>query len=55
MQMHGGIGYICGVAIERLFRDARMGPIHPGNPALAHELIAKMALGIDLDQQPRWG
>jgi alkylation response protein AidB-like acyl-CoA dehydrogenase len=51
----GGLGVSRGGEIERLFRDARMGPIHPGNPALAHELIAKMALGIDLDQQPRWG
>jgi len=24
MQMHGGIGYICGVEIERLFRDHRV-------------------------------
>jgi hypothetical protein len=41
--------------MERLFRDARAGRFHPANAALTHELIAKMRLGIDLDEQPRWG
>ncbi len=51
----GGLGVARHSEFERLFRDARMGPIHPANPALTHELMAKIALGIDLDGQPRWG
>ena len=41
--------------LERLFRDARAGRFHPANSHLAHELVAKTALGIDPDEQPRWG
>ena len=38
-----------------LFRDARAGRFHPANSALTHELMAKMTLGIDPDESPRWG
>jgi hypothetical protein len=41
--------------LERLFRDARAGRFHPANSSLTHELVAKMTLGIDPDEQPRWG
>lgn len=51
----GGFGVSRGGMLERLFRDARMGRLHPGNFALTHELIAKVHLGIDLDAPPRWG
>ena len=51
----GGLGVARSGEFERLFRDARMGPIHPANPTLSRELISKIALGIDLDNQPRWG
>jgi alkylation response protein AidB-like acyl-CoA dehydrogenase len=51
----GGFGVSRGGPLERLFRDARMGKLHPGNFALTHELIAKIHLGIDLDAPPRWG
>lgn len=51
----GGFGVSRGGPLERLFRDARMGRLHPGNFALTHELIAKVHLGIDLDASPRWG
>ncbi len=50
----GGLGVAKKSEFERLLRDARMGPIHPANPALSHELVAKINLGIDLDAQPRW-
>jgi hypothetical protein len=33
----------------------RSGGFHPANPLLAHEFIGKMALGIDIAEQPRWG
>jgi alkylation response protein AidB-like acyl-CoA dehydrogenase len=51
----GGLGVARHSEFERLFRDARMGPIHPANPQLAHEIIGKITLGLDLDAQPRWG
>jgi len=40
---------------EQLFRDARLGRIHPGNSMLTHELVGKLSLGINPDEQPRWG
>jgi alkylation response protein AidB-like acyl-CoA dehydrogenase len=51
----GGFGIFKKSPFERLFRDARLGRIHPGNSALSHELIAKLTLGISPDEQPRWG
>lgn len=41
--------------LERLFRDARLGRIHPANSALTHELLAKFALGLNPDDPQRWG
>ena len=41
--------------LERLFRDCRAGRFHPANSALTHEFAAKMTLGINPDEQPRWG
>ena len=49
-QRAGGLG-----DVEQLFRDARMGRFHPGNTLLTHELVGKMSLGINPDEQPRWG
>ena len=40
---------------RRLVRDARLVGIHPANSFLTHEVVAKTALGISLDEQPRWG
>jgi alkylation response protein AidB-like acyl-CoA dehydrogenase len=51
----GGAGIFRGGAYERLLRDARLGRIHPANSFLTHEVVAKTALGISLDEQPRWG
>jgi alkylation response protein AidB-like acyl-CoA dehydrogenase len=55
MTMSGGAGMFKSSELERLYRDVRCGGFHPANPLLAHELIGKMALGIDLGEQPRWG
>jgi len=41
--------------LERLSRDCRAGRFHPANSAFAHELVAKLTLGINPDEQPRWG
>lgn len=51
----GGHGIFRSAGYERLLRDARLGRIHPANSFLTHEVVAKTALGISLDEQPRWG
>jgi alkylation response protein AidB-like acyl-CoA dehydrogenase len=51
----GGFGVARGGELERLFRDARMGRLHPATSPVAHEVVAKIHLGIDPDIQPRWG
>jgi alkylation response protein AidB-like acyl-CoA dehydrogenase len=55
LDIAGGAGIFRSEGYERMLRDARLGRIHPANSFLAHEVIAKTALGIDLDEQPRWG
>jgi alkylation response protein AidB-like acyl-CoA dehydrogenase len=51
----GGFGIFKKTPLERLFRDARLGRIHPANAMLTRELVAKLTLGINPDEQPRWG
>ena len=51
----GGFGIFRPAGLERLFRDARLGRIHPANAMLTREVVAKTALGIGLDESPRWG
>jgi alkylation response protein AidB-like acyl-CoA dehydrogenase len=53
--LSGGAGVFKGNRLEQLLRDARLGRIHPGNSLLTHELVGKLSLGIDPDEQPRWG
>ena len=55
MDLAGGFGIFKAAGFERLFRDARLGRIHPANSALAHEFVAKTVLGINPDETPRWG
>jgi alkylation response protein AidB-like acyl-CoA dehydrogenase len=55
LDLTGGSGAFKRSRLEMLFRDARMGRFHPGNTLLTHELVAKLSLGIDPDEQPRWG
>jgi alkylation response protein AidB-like acyl-CoA dehydrogenase len=55
MDLSGGFGMFKKSEMERLFRDARAGRFHPANALLSHELIGKLALGINPDEQPRWG
>jgi alkylation response protein AidB-like acyl-CoA dehydrogenase len=55
LEVSGGFGIFRQSGMERLFRDARLGRIHPANPALTEEIVAKTALGLDPDEQPRWG
>jgi alkylation response protein AidB-like acyl-CoA dehydrogenase len=55
LDLAGGFGIFAASGIERLVRDARLGRIHPANPALTHEIVGKLTLGINPDEQPRWG
>lgn len=55
LDVAGGAGIFRSLGYERLLRDARLGRIHPANDFLTHEVVGKTALGISLDEQPRWG
>jgi alkylation response protein AidB-like acyl-CoA dehydrogenase len=55
LTMSGGTGMYRRSELERLYRDVRCGGFHPANPLLAHEIVGKTALGVDLGEQPRWG
>ena len=55
LDLSGGFGIFKRAPFERLFRDARLGRMHPANAALTVEFAAKTALGIDPDETPRWG
>ena len=53
--LFGGFGIFKRAGLERLFRDSRLGLIHPANSGFTHEIVGKTALGIGLDEMPRWG
>jgi alkylation response protein AidB-like acyl-CoA dehydrogenase len=55
LDVAGGFGIFRQGPFEQLFRDARLGRIHPANSMLAHEIVAKLTLGINPDESPRWG
>jgi alkylation response protein AidB-like acyl-CoA dehydrogenase len=55
LEVAGGVGIFHKAGLERLFRDARLGRFHPANSFLTREVVAKTALGISLDEAPRWG
>jgi alkylation response protein AidB-like acyl-CoA dehydrogenase len=55
LELAGGFGIFRESGVEQLFRDARLGRIHPANSMLTHEIVAKTLLGIDPDEAPRWG
>jgi alkylation response protein AidB-like acyl-CoA dehydrogenase len=55
LEVSGGFGMFKKSELERLFRDARAGRFHPANASLSHEVVGKMALGINPDEMPRWG
>ena len=55
LEVAGGFGIFRKSGLEQIFRDARLGRIHPANSMLTHELVAKTLLGISPDETPRWG
>ena len=44
VQIHGGIGYIRGVAVERLYRDAKITQIYEGTNQIQRLIIARQLL-----------
>jgi alkylation response protein AidB-like acyl-CoA dehydrogenase len=55
LDMTGGGGVFKRHRLEQLFRDARLGRMHPANRLATFEIVGKASLGIDPDAQPRWG
>jgi alkylation response protein AidB-like acyl-CoA dehydrogenase len=55
LDLAGGFGIFRRSGLERLFRDARLGRMHPANWMLTHEIVGKSLLGISPDESPRWG
>jgi acyl-CoA dehydrogenase len=45
VQVHGGAGYMRGVAVERFYRDARLFRIYEGTSQIQQVIIARDALG----------
>jgi alkylation response protein AidB-like acyl-CoA dehydrogenase len=54
LDVAGGWGIFRRAGLDRLFRDARLGRMHPANSMLTHEIMAKTLLGINPDEAPRW-
>jgi alkylation response protein AidB-like acyl-CoA dehydrogenase len=55
LDLAGGAGIFKSNRLEQMFRDGRLGRVHPVNGLLTHELVGKLSLGIDPDERPRWG
>ncbi len=55
LDIAGGFGIFPKSGLERMFRDGRLGRMHPGNRYLSREILGKAILGLDLDAKPRWG
>jgi acyl-CoA dehydrogenase len=49
VQIHGGAGYMRGVAVERFYRDARLFRIFEGTSQIQQVIIARAALGGAVD------
>jgi alkylation response protein AidB-like acyl-CoA dehydrogenase len=54
LDVTGGGSIFKGNEMERLLRDTVLGPVHPANSHVVHEVVGKTALGL-LGQPPRWG
>jgi len=46
VQIHGGYGYMAEYRVERLYRDARLGPIGEGSSEIQRRLIAQETLAM---------
>ena len=54
-ELSGGYGIFPKSGIERLYRDASIGILHPANGMVTEEITGGVLCGSDLDAQPRWG
>ena len=45
VQVHGGTGYVRGVTVERIYRDARLFRIYEGTSEIQKLVIARQLLG----------
>jgi acyl-CoA dehydrogenase len=45
VQVHGGMGYVRGVTVERIYRDARLFRIYEGTSEIQKLVIARQLLG----------
>jgi hypothetical protein len=45
VQIHGGMGYIRGIEVERLYRDAKITQIYEGTNQIQRMIIARQVLG----------
>ena len=55
LDLTGGAGIFKRHRLEQLFRDVRLGRMHPVNRLGVHEIVGKGSLGVDADELPRWG
>src|SRR6202044_2041093 len=49
VQIHGGAGYMRGVAVERFFRDARLFRIYEGTSQIQQVITARHVIGDAVD------
>jgi acyl-CoA dehydrogenase len=49
VQIHGGAGYMRGVAVERFYRDARLFRIYEGTSQIQQVIIARHVIGAAVD------
>ena len=54
LDVAGGSGIFKRNRLEQLFRDARLGRVHPANRLAVYEIVGKASLGVDGDGL-RWG
>ena len=54
LDVAGGSGVFKRNRLEQLFRDARLGRVHPANRVAVYEIVGKASLGID-GEGMRWG
>ena len=55
LEVAGGGGLAKRNRLEQIFRDGRLGRVHPANPSDSYEMIGKGVLGVDPAEAPRWG
>ena len=53
VQIHGGSGYIRGVAVERFYRDARLFRIYEGTSQIQQLVIARQLLAVAVEGELR--